>query len=393
MIAIRGFAPPKKGDFAIMKTLLRRILPLGLAAALLLGLGACSLPFVGDDGWSWPWGGGNGERAFDDRVPFEGVDFSDYIELGDYIGISGDFLHEALLDIVRGIFEQQGFPILDIDPDESRTVVEEGDNIIFDFSGYVEGLGRFENGTAENHVMLDVGAGSFIPGFEEQLIGQEIGVAFDVTVTFPEVYPQNEELAGQEAVFTCTIHAIGEPIPGIPSDDLIAQLTQGEIETLDEFLAQMLEDMDEGEIRQRSATVAFNAALANATFLALPEAEVEHFRDVLLWQLDEIAEESDMTHEEILQFEGFESIDEFMEAEVLPGIERELFAYAIAELEGIVVTDEDLDEFLAEMRDMHPMETADWDDDELTEQLGGRSRLLRHLLVEAVGEFIYDNAV
>jgi len=388
-----------------MKTLLRKILPLTIAAALLLSLGACSLPFVGDNDdspWWRFWGttttdandGGPGNGAarpaeLDNHIPFDGVNFDDYIELGDYIGVTIDE-EEILLDFVRGLFAQVGHNVIAIEPDESRTVVEEGDNIMFDFSGYVEGLGRFEGGTAEGHVMANVGAGTFIPGFEEQMIGQTVGVEFDVTVTFPENYGV-PDLDGQTAVFTCTVHAIGDVIPGIPSDEEVAMLTQGEFETLEAFLRDLRED--EAATKEQMQTAAFDAAFENATILGLPETEIQHFIDELFWQLEDISEQVGMSPEEILQQEGFASINEYQEVEIEPWVARELFAFAVAAQEGIEITEEALDEFLAEMREMHPDVTADWDDDELIAELGGHGRLERHLLMMAVSAFIYDNAV
>ena len=82
---------------------------------------------------------------------------------------------------------------------------ENGDTVVIDFEGKVDGV-AFDGGTAQNH-SLELGSGSFIPGYEEQLVGHKAGETVEVTVTFPEDY-QAEDLAGKEAVFTTTIHEV-----------------------------------------------------------------------------------------------------------------------------------------------------------------------------------------
>ena len=93
--------------------------------------------------------------------------------------------------------------------DITDRAVEDGDNVIFDFDGYVDGV-AFEGGKAEKHDLL-IGSGNFIPGFEDQIIGKNIGENFDVVVTFPEDY-HAAELAGKEAVFKCLIHEIKKSV-------------------------------------------------------------------------------------------------------------------------------------------------------------------------------------
>ena len=108
--------------------------------------------------------------------------------------------------------------------------VQDGDDVILDFEGFVAGE-AFEGGKGENYP-LTIGSGSFIPGFEEQLIGAEAEKELEVNVTFPEDY-HAEELKGKEAVFKCTIHEIKtKEIPEI--DDEFASEVSG-FDTLDEY--------------------------------------------------------------------------------------------------------------------------------------------------------------
>lgn len=110
--------------------------------------------------------------------------------------------------------------------------MQEGDFAVIDFVGYVDGK-PFSGGAGENHT-LEVGAGTFIPGFEEQLVGFEVGVTGDIQVTFPEEY-HAEQLAGQEATFTVTVKELKEKsLPEI-DDEFVKDIS--EYETLDELKA------------------------------------------------------------------------------------------------------------------------------------------------------------
>ena len=356
------------------KSLFRKIMPL-LLALVFLGLVGCNvnLPFTGN-------------RSNDDGpAPFAGVTFSDYIELGDIRGIELPSEEEMLLNVIRAQFEQVGFPIFDIEPNDN-TIVEEGDHILLDFSGYAPGHGRFEGGTAEGHVMQDVGAGSFIPGFEEQIIGQTVGVEFDVTVTFPDDYWE-EDLAGAEVVFTCTVQAIGDLIPGTPSDEEVAMLMQGQMETLEELLAFMQE---QGAAEDALNSTALEVAMENATFLGLPESEMERLMEINLEQIETSAQMQGMTAEELI-LNHFDSMESFWETELEPWAQELLFVFAVAEQEGFEITEEELNDWIQQIREEEP-QFADATDAEILEEVGGRYLLTGHLMTEKVGEFIAEHA-
>jgi len=116
--------------------------------------------------------------------------------------------------------------------DVTDRAVEDGDNVIFDFDGSVDGV-AFEGGSAKKHDLL-IGSGSFIPGFEDQMIGKNIGENFDVVVTFPEDY-HAAELAGKEAVFKCYIHEIKKSEMPEFDDEFVKDVS--EFDTIDEYKA------------------------------------------------------------------------------------------------------------------------------------------------------------
>ena len=117
---------------------------------------------------------------------------------------------------------------------------KDGDTVVIDYVGSVDGV-EFDGGTASNH-SLELGSNSFIPGFEEQLVGVESGSEVDVNVTFPEEY-HSDDLAGQEALFKVTVHEVKrKELPEL--DDDFAQDVDDEVETLDELRAKLRTDLE-----------------------------------------------------------------------------------------------------------------------------------------------------
>ncbi|WP_287372326.1 trigger factor [Oceanithermus sp.] len=123
---------------------------------------------------------------------------------------------------------------------------KEGDQVVIDFVGRVDGE-AFEGGSAEDYPLV-LGSGSFIPGFEEQLIGVKAGEKVEVKVTFPEEYGA-ENLAGKEAVFTCTVKAVKEPKPAAIDDELAKRYGAEDLEALKGQIRERLEVEYQGAAR------------------------------------------------------------------------------------------------------------------------------------------------
>ena len=147
--------------------------------------------------------------------------------------------------------------------DVTDRAVQDKDMVTLDFEGFVDGE-AFEGGKGENYP-LTIGSGSFIPGFEEQLIGAEIDKETEVKVTFPEDY-QAEELAGKDAVFKCTVHQIkAKELPEL--DDEFASDVSESCETLEDYRAEVkakIKERKEREGRQKKEDQAVNQAIENS---------------------------------------------------------------------------------------------------------------------------------
>ncbi len=274
----------------------------------------------------------------------------------------------------------------------ARTVTVEreardGDTVDIDFDGFI-GDEPFEGGYAE-HYMLTLGSGTFIPGFEDQLIGCKAGDKKDVAVTFPENY-NPEELAGKDAVFKCTVHRVDETImPEI--DDEFAKDVSDTCETLDDLKKEI-----EGNLRKDREEAADNvlenklmeAAVANMT-ADIPEAmyEAQIDRDV-----QEFSYKLSSRGLDLERFLGGQGIDlkklreSFREQAVLQ-IKCRVMLETVAKQENITVSDSEIEEEYADMAEMYGMEAG-----KLKENIDSKA-LAEDIKVRKALELIKDQAV
>ena len=244
----------------------------------------------------------------------------------------------------------------------SRTVtvtdrpIAEGDTAVIDFEGFVDGV-AFEGGKGENYP-LTIGSGSFIPGFEEQLIGAELEKEVEVKVTFPEDY-LSEDLKGKEAVFKCTVHAIrAKELPEV--DDEFASDVSEKAETLDAYRAEVkaqIKERKENEGKAKKEDQAVEQAVANAE-IDLPEPMVDLQAKQMADDFARRIMQQGLSVEQYFQFTGLS--EEKMMEELKPQAEKRirtrLVLEAIVAAENIEVSDERLDEELAKMAESYKME-------------------------------------
>ena len=252
----------------------------------------------------------------------------------------------------------------------SRTIdvddraVADGDMVTLDFEGFVDGV-AFEGGKGTDYP-LTIGSGSFIPGFEEQLIGAEIDKEVEVKVTFPEEY-QAAELAGKDAVFKCTVHAIKAKELPEADDEFASEVS--ECETMEAYRAevkQKIKDRKESEGKSKKEDQAVEQAIENAE-MDIPQPMI----DLQVRQMaDDFArriQQQGLTVEQYFQFTGLtqEKMMEEFEPQAVKRIKTRLVLEAIVKAENIEVSDERLDEEIQKMADAYQMEF-----DKLKEYMG-----------------------
>ena len=227
-----------------------------------------------------------------------------------------------------------------------------GDTAVIDFEGFLYGV-AFEGGKGEKFP-LELGSGSFIPGFEEQVAGKNIGEDFDVNVTFPEHY-QAENLAGKPAVFKCKLHEIkGKELPNV-DDEFVKDVS--EFDTLDEYKADIKSKLKKAAADEASTNL--DNALVDAV-IGKMKAEVPQ----VMYQrrIDEIVREwsarNRISVEDYLKYTGV-TMDQFRAnfTEVAKRqVDLRLALEKIAELENITVSDEDVEKEYADMAEQYKME-------------------------------------
>lgn len=233
--------------------------------------------------------------------------------------------------------------------------VQEGDTAVIDFKGFVDGE-AFEGGEGNNY-SLSIGSGTFIPGFEEQLVGVNVGDEVDVNVTFPEEY-HAPNLAGKLAVFKVNVNDIKvKELPEL-NDEFAKDVS--EFETLEELKADVKKNLEEnnskkaeGELRNRVVD-----KVAETVEIDVPEAMVQTQIDNMLMELDYQLQMQGLNLQQLLQMSG-KTIEELKterrpEAEKL--VKSSLILEAIAKAENIEVSDEDLEKEIEEMGKMYNME-------------------------------------
>ena len=214
----------------------------------------------------------------------------------------------------------------------------DGDTVTLDFEGSVDGV-PFDGGKAENYD-LTVGSGSFIPGFEDQLVGVKIGEEVDVKVTFPEDY-HAEDLKGKEAVFKCTVHEIkAKELPEL-DDEFASEVS--EFDTLDELKTDIKAKIKEQKVNdgKRAQEDAAVDAIIESAKMDLPEAMVDTQARQMLDEFAQRMQQQGLTLDQYMQFTGM-TADKMMD-ELRPQAEKRiktrLVLEAIAKAENIEITE------------------------------------------------------
>ena len=235
----------------------------------------------------------------------------------------------------------------------------EGDTVVIDYEGFV-GEEAFEGGKGENY-SLELGSGSFIPGFEDQLIGKKAGENVDVVVTFPEEY-QAEDLAGKEATFKVTVHEVkAKELPEL--DDEFAKDVDDSVETLaalrEKFLAE-IKDSKEEAAKDAVEEAAIRAAVENAEIVELPHVMVH---DEVHRAMDEFLnnmQRQGIAPEMYYQLTGSTEADlhKQFEGEADNRVKTNLVIEAIAKAEGFEATAEEIEAEIKELAESYNMPEA-----------------------------------
>lgn len=280
------------------------------------------------------------------------VDVKPEIKLGDYKNIEVekvdyDVTDEIMEKELKKVQESNGRLI-----DAGDREVKEGDLLTIDFEGSVDGE-LFEGGTAENQ-NLEIGSNTFIPGFEEQLIGKKLYEETEVKVTFPEDYHE-ESLMGKEATFKVKINEIKEKELPELDDELAKDVS--EFDTLEEYKASIKENLEE-QFKRREKIELENKVIDEVVAMSeleLPEGLINSQLETEVSEFDYQLKSQGIDLEQYLTITGssMEDIQEQLRPMAIKRATADLVLEAIAKEENIEVTEEDIDKELAKMAERY----------------------------------------
>ena len=311
------------------------------------------------------------------------------VELGEYKGIEVSKIDDTVTDedVEADIkaSQQKNARLISIDD----RAVENGDIVVLDFDGYVDDV-PFEGGKGEGYE-LEIGSNTFIPGFEEQLVGVKIDENVDVKVTFPTEY-HAENLAGKDAVFKCVVHEIKvRELPEL-DDDFASEVS--EFDTMDEFRADVRKKLEE-KATQKAKTETENAILEKVVEgikVDVPDAMVEANIDNFVNDMAQRLQYQGMNLDTYLQYTGqtMEQMREQFKDRANKQILTSLAVEAIAKKEGIEATEEEVEAQIAEMAKQYNMEV-----DKIKELLGDSEleNIKKDATLAKTVAMIVDNAV
>lgn len=271
------------------------------------------------------------------------VDVWPEVHLGEYKGIKVKPMSTRVTkkDVdaeVKKVLESKVENVIKEDP------AEKGDTVVIDFEGFVDGV-AFEGGKGENYG-LELGSNSFIPGFEDQLIGTKTDDEVDVNVTFPKDYHAN--LASKKAVFKVKVHEVKQKVYPELNDDLVKELDIKGVETVDAYL-----EYTKGQLKKNKTTAAENhmasallEAVCKNSYAEFPESLIQSEVEYQVKNVEKQAKQYNLPVDVLLQYSGIQSIDDFKkgaEENARKSFLQELVIDEIIKLENIVATAEEIE--------------------------------------------------
>ncbi|MBS5522666.1 MAG: trigger factor [Clostridiales bacterium] len=310
------------------------------------------------------------------------------VTLGEYKGIEVEKTEIEVTD------EEVDAEIKKTQEQNSREITverpaENGDTVVIDYAGTIDGA-AFDGGSAQGHSLV-LGSNSFIPGFEDQLVGAAAGSNVDVHVTFPEDY-HAKELAGKEAVFACTVHEVKtKEYPEI--DDEFAQ-DVSEFDTLAEYKEDVKKNIlsrKETEAKSAKQQKVMDKIIENAT-MEIPDAMVDTQAAGMVDEYAQRLSYQGLSMDQYFKFTGMnaQTLKEQLKPQALKNIQSRLVLEAIIAAENIEVSEDELNAEIEKMASMYQMEV-----DKVKELLGDaeKENIKKDLAAQKAVEFVTDAAV
>lgn len=309
---------------------------------------------------------------------------SDIVTLGEYKGLELERTVEPVTDeLVDARIDQTLESNME---DIGDGPVADGDVATIDYEGKKDGE-AFEGGTSKDYP-LEIGSGTFIPGFEEGVVGMKKGETKDINVTFPEEY-HSEDLAGQEAVFTVTVKSI-ERKPEL-TEEWVQENT--DVDTIDAYKAQVREELEgeaEAAANQDLYGQAFQKVFESCTFEEIPSEDIDSLKEAQVEMAKTYAAMYGMEYEDFLSAQGLteETFDEQITGIAEDQAKQLYVCQAILDAENITITDEEGEELMAEYLVQYDVDSLE----ALREALNGSDDIDRYIVTQKAMQILVDNA-
>ena len=317
---------------------------------------------------------------------------NDYVSVSGYKGIEidkvdvdTDISDEDVENEINSVLEENA-----TDKEVTGRAAQLGDTADINYVGKVDGQ-EFDGGSADNYP-LELGSGSFIDGFEDSLVGPNVGETFDWNGKFPDDY-QNTDLAGKDVVFTITVNALTEPELPELTDDFVKTVSE-ESETVEEYREEVRKNLEETAQENYDSelnSAVWEAVLEKAEVKGYPDGEVDRIYNTYLEQYQEMASYYNMEYDEFIQLYTEMTVDEFEEEAkeaAKDNIKQSQVAEVIAEKEGLTLTDEEYEKEFEKLAEDYGYE----DVDDLKE-VAGEETLKQLVLQPIVQEWLAENCV
>ncbi len=324
----------------------------------------------------------------------DGIRAQDYITLGEYKGLSVTRIStDVTEEEVQAELDNMLIGSATTEEVTDRTDVQQGDVTNIDYTGTLDGE-VFEGGSAQGFD-LEIGSGRFIGGFEEGLIGTNVGDTATLNLKFPNEYPNNPDLAGKDVVFAVKVNSISKQVEPELNDAFIKEATGGEYATVDSYKAHLYEAIESSNLEYADSamyTELWNQVVANAAIKKdIPQEYLQMKIDKMTENAKSYAEAYGMDFESFLtNYMGLDEVgfQEETSKYAETAAKESLVLQAIAKAENIEVTEEDLNQAVKEYVELYGYESEaafrqDNDMDEFKE----------YILTSKVQEFLADQAI
>ncbi len=318
--------------------------------------------------------------------------YSQYVTLGNYVGVEYTPQVTEVTDEEIQYYVEQFISSYTTTEEVTEGTVEMGDSVNIDYVGTIDGV-EFEGGSTNGAgTTITLGEAGYIDDFEEQVAGHEVGDNFDIEVTFPDDYG-NEELNGRDAVFNITINAIMvETVPEY-NDEMVAEYTDYDTtEDYEAYLRGYLEDVYASNDQSANQSAVLTAVIDASVISQYPEQEISELVDETIAEVQESAESNeidlDMYLTYVYGFDNEEDFTAYVEETITSYMEEKMIISSIAKAEDMEVTEEDVSAMQQEILDAYGYTDIADLEGYFTEE-----DYYYYAMAEKVMDFLMENAV